>query len=153
MSLDGITNDLMDTLKKVLVEKITELIPNILKEVTPNIISHTKVIIESYVVENSESLRESLAKTDNDVKDFNKNNAAFIDSSLSEREKEYYRFSRCENLLNLYNECLEEDPPYVPKKFRSDNYHVKSEAELKIVDNIDLERFKGECNILNVRKQ
>ena len=52
MSLDGITNELMDALKVVLVEKITELIPNILKEVTPDIIHHTKSVIESYVIEN-----------------------------------------------------------------------------------------------------
>ena len=152
MSLDGITNELMDALKVVLVEKITELIPNILKEVTPDIIHHTKSVIESYVIENSDLLRDSLAKTDEDIKEFNKTNERFIDSSLLEREKEYYKLARCENLIRLYNECMESEPPYVPRKWRSDNYHVKSEAELNIVDKFDLERFKGECEILKVRR-
>ena len=71
MSLDGITNELMDTLKHILVYKITELIPNILREVTPDLINHTKTVIESYVIENSDYIRESLAQTDDVIKDFN----------------------------------------------------------------------------------
>ena len=152
MSLDGITNELMDTLKHILVNKITELIPNILREVTPDLINHTKTVIESYVIENSDYIRESLAQTDDVIKDFNKANERFIDQKLLEREQQYYNFARCQNLITLYHECLEHEPHYIPKKWRSDNYHVKSVTELNIVDKFDLERFKGECEILKVRR-
>ena len=38
-------------------------------------------------------------------------------------EKKNYKFTRCERLLDLYGERLQEEPMYTPRKFRNDkNY-------------------------------
>ena len=44
-----------------------------------------------------------------------------------------------------------EEPIYVPRKFRSDNYHAKSTAELNSVIKFEQQRFLSECEIIKLR--
>ena len=168
MSLEGITNEVMETLKRLLIEKmielvptlladeITELIPTVLQEATPNIIARSKDMIEQFVISNSDTLKHTLsasfARTKAECKEFDKKHGRYIDRLLSDREKVYYKFARCKHMVILYDECLNGEQPYVPKKFRSDNYHVKTAEELDIVNRFDLEHFRGEREILRIRR-
>ena len=52
----------------------------------------------------------------------------------------------------MYTECMESEPLYIPRKFRSDRYHVMSEAEITIINTRDFKRFKSECEILRIRR-
>ena len=47
---------------------------------------------------------------------------------------------------------MESEPLYIPRKFRSDRYHVMSEAEITIINTRDFKRFKSVCEILRIRR-
>ena len=50
-----------------------------------------------------------------------------LQSDLLQKRKDFvYKFTRCERLLDLYGECLQEEPMYVPRKFRNDKTYVTS---------------------------
>ena len=86
------------------------------------------------------------------LNEFIKNNQTFMNEQLIDREKELYKYIRNVSLLDLYTECLETEPVYVPRKWRNDNYHVMSERELTVLTNLELKRFQTECEILRLRR-
>ena len=57
---------------------------------------------------------------------------------LQKRKYFVYKFTRCERLLDLYGECLQEEPIYIPRKFRNDKTYVTSQEELNVVRKNDL---------------
>ena len=63
-----------------------------------------------------------------------------------------YKFKRCERLLDLCKEWLQEDPMYIPRKFRNDKTYVTSQEELNISRKSYLNNLKSECEILKLRK-
>ena len=63
-----------------------------------------------------------------------------------------YKFKRCERLLDLCKEWLQEDPMYIPPKFRNDKTYVTSQEELNISRKSYLNNLKSECEILKLRK-
>ena len=73
----------------------------------------------------SKLAKETRAKINTEMVTFDRLHGKIMDDFLIKREREYYKFARCENLLQLYEECLDSD--YVPKQFRSDKYFVMSE--------------------------
>ena len=75
-----------------------------------------------------------------------------MNEQLIDREKELYKYIRNVSLLDLYTECMETEPIYVPRKWRNDNYHVMSERELNVLTNLELKRFQTECEILRLRR-
>ena len=62
------------------------------------------------------------------------------------------KFTRCEWLLHLYGEYLQEEPMYIPRKFRNDKTYVTSQEELKVVRKNDLNNLQSECEILELIK-
>ena len=73
---------------------------------------------------------------------------------LDKRERIYYKLTRCERLLDLYGECLQQEPLYIPKprKFRNDKYHVMSTSEYACIQKFELQRLQSECEILKIRR-
>ena len=63
-----------------------------------------------------------------------------------------YKFKRCERLLDLCKEWLQEDPMYIPRKFRNDKTYVTSQEELNISRKSYLNNLKSEWEILKLRK-
>ena len=63
-----------------------------------------------------------------------------------------YKFKRCERLLDLCKEWLQEDPMYIPRKFRNDKTYITSQEELNISRKSYLNNLKSECEILKLRK-
>ena len=55
-----------------------------------------------------------------------------------------YNFTRCERLLDLYVEYLQEEPMCIPRKFRNDKTYVTSQEELNATKN-DLNNLQPEC--------
>ena len=53
----------------------------------------------------------------------------------------------------LYNECLEEEPIYIPRKFLNDNTFTMNEQEKDIYFKLDLTKLKREMEILTTRRQ
>ena len=47
---------------------------------------------------------------------------------------------------------MAEEPIYIPRKFRKDHFHVKSQAELNhIIISFEQQRFSSECEIMKLR--
>ena len=67
------------------------------------------------------------------------------------RDDFYYKQIRNEKLIELYEEGLRENPVYVPRKFRKDDYLVKSRLELNIIRNRDIATLKSEIEIMKLR--
>ena len=67
-----------------------------------------------------------------------KNYKEHWDCLLNQRDDLYYKYTRCGYLLDLYGECLQEEPPCIPRKFRKDKYHVTSQKEKNINININI---------------
>ena len=69
------------------------------------------------------------------------------------RKKDFvYKFARSEQLLDLYGECLQEEPMYIPCNFRNDKTYVTSLEELNFVRKNDLKNMQSECETLKLRK-
>ena len=156
MSVEEVTKSVLESLKVILKEKLTELVPTLMKEIEPDLIKYAKESIEDFVIDNNlllETVKETLLSTDEEVEQFLESFASLCDEKLVERENNYWKFTRCDRLLNLYNDCLQCEPMYIPKQFRSDKYHVMSRQELNIVIKMGLKRLQGECEIMNCRKE
>ena len=66
-------------------------------------------------------------------------------SHLLQKRKDFvYKFTRCERLLDLYGECLQEEPMFIPHKFRNDKTYVTSQEELNVVRKYDLNNLQSE---------
>ena len=63
-----------------------------------------------------------------------------------------YKFTRCERLLDLYGEFLQEEPMYIPRNFRNDEAYVTSQEESNVVRKNGLNNSQLECEILKLRK-
>ena len=62
-----------------------------------------------------------------------------------------YKFTSCERLLDLYGECLQEEPTYIPRKFRNDKTYLTSQEELNVVRKNDLNNLQSDRETLNLR--
>ena len=63
-----------------------------------------------------------------------------------------YRYTSCERLLDLYGECLQEEPMDIPRKFRNNKSYVTSQEELKLVRKNDLNNLQSQHEILKLTK-
>ena len=61
-----------------------------------------------------------------------------------------YKFTNCERLLDLYGECLQEEPTYILRKFRNDKTYVTSQEELNVVRKNDLNNLQSDRETLNL---
>ena len=73
---------------------------------------------------------------------------SFQKESVINRGK-YDQFARCKHLLSLYGECLQENPPYIPRKFREDKIHVRSQREQENVFNKNMGNLNCEYVLLS----
>ena len=155
MSLEGLTDENVEIFKSKLIEKVLNLLPAILKEITPAIIELTSNILQSHVKETKSSQKIdsfSTESVDREVKSFKNRHQKFFDKKLQEREHFYYKDARCVHQLDLYNDCAQAEPLYIPRKFRRDNFHVKSDAELTVLSKMEIQRFQSECELLCIRR-
>ena len=54
-------------------------------------------------------------------------------------------------LVDLYGECLQEEPEYIPRKFKNDKTYVTLQEELN-VGKSDFNNLQSESEILKLRK-
>ena len=75
-----------------------------------------------------------------------------IKTNMKNRKEKFEQFSRSLHLVDLYDECMSKNPPYIPKKFREDRHHVRNERELEKINNKSMASFQCEYDILTIRK-
>ena len=127
------------------------MLPQIIRELLPNIIELCKSEIKSSFNAKEDTIKDNVT-IKNEVTDFKKTNGTQLDNLLKKRESKYYNYAKYEHLLDLYGECIEEEPVYIPKKFRNDNYEAVSSDEMKIMRKVEYKRFQAECEIFTLRR-
>ena len=60
---------------------------------------------------------------------------------------------RSDELILLYNECLEEEPIYIPCKLRNNNTFTMNEQGKNIYFKLDLTKLKTEMEVLTMRRE
>ena len=88
-----------------------------------------------------------------EVNSFIRRNNNHWQKELEKRKDVYYKFTRSDQLILLYNECLEEEPVYIPRKFRNDNTFTMNEKEKNIYLKLDLTKLKTEIEILTTSRE
>ena len=122
----GFSDEQMVDIREVIVNSIKEIIPavisesaNTLAEKCKETVSHaTKHCFQTEITPPSQEAMQFIA--------INKQSWKL---QLAEQNKLYGQFIRCENLLDTYGLCLQEEPPYVPRQCRQDKIHVLSDEE------------------------
>ena len=133
-----------------------EILPTILNDITPTIITSAENIIKDKVKDTlpnieTTSTTQGSFQTQNQAHDFEYFNQKFLNNKLKARNDYFYKETRSVELANLYEECLSEEPPYVPKEFREEKVHTLSEREKEIYGNLSEQKLKAEIEILKVR--
>ena len=64
-----------------------------------------------------------------------------------------FKYLRCDKQILLCNECLEEEPMYIPRKFRNDKVYTMNDQEKNIYNKLALEKLKTEMEILTNRRE
>ena len=141
-----INNEDMERIKNAVVERVTEVLPGILVEVVPDIISRILPNIITAMEEKAKSHLEVKKEAERVMKE----NMTRFNEYSKQRKKFFQQHHRCECLMKLWDECLEED--YIPRKFRADKFHVNDRVELGIVNRRSEANFRCEHDILNKRK-
>ena len=145
--MDDIMKQVLDRFKSECIPKIIEIIPDIINEVLPSIIK----IIKDKMNESDHHEKEERSVTE-EYDLFRQNNHRFFDERLARREEIFYKFTRCNMMLDLYTDCMKEEPLYIPRKFRNDKYHLLSQNELNSLRKSEFQRFKSECEIIRIRR-
>ena len=141
---EAIFNKLLNMIERQLPRIVDALAPQIMEllkgkiEIQPNIQPITSTMTQAEIKQEFDG--------------FVRHNRNFINEKLVEREKLYYTMARYECYLDLYGECLQEEPVYIPRKFRNDKYYVHSNDELNSVQKFELQRFQSECEIFRIRR-
>ena len=144
-----INNDDMEQIKNEIITKITEVLPSILMEVFPALIEKVLPNIITAVERKTESHISTRGEADRFINE----NPEKFNECIKSRKQAFEQFQRCESLLLLYNECKEEQPPYIPRKFREDKFHVHDEEELDIVNRRSLANLQCQYDLLSKRKR
>ena len=74
-----------------------------------------KTNIEEYV--STSSLTNSRDNNVKELEEFMSANNATWSNFVKKHKYEFYKYARYDSLLNLYNDCLSEEPMYIPETF------------------------------------
>ena len=121
-----------------IVENISKCIPEIIERVTPLIMEKIDTHLKQVWPNNERNAELSFTSIKQEAERFIYSSNKLWSDFLQERKDFVYKFTRFERLLDLYGECLQEEPMYIPRKFRNDKTHVTSQEELNIVRKSDL---------------
>ena len=121
-----------------IVKNISKCIPEIIERVTPLITEKIDTHLKQVWPNNKRNTELSFTSIKQEAEHFIYSNNKLWSDLLQERKDFVYKFTRFERLLDLYGECLQEEPIYIPRKFRNDKTHVTSQEELNIVRKSDL---------------
>ena len=146
----------MEVIKSNVIKSKMAVPPEVLQELVPLIIEKSEAWINENITKGLETCRRNLPDNLNvnkEVNSFIRRNNDHWQKKLEKRKDVYYKFTRSDQLILLYNECLEEEPIYIPRKFRNDNTFTMNEQEKNIYFKLDLTKLKTEMEILTTRRE
>ena len=142
----------------------TELVPKLLDELRTFCMDDlcTKLKTElmkaadTMVQQTKHEIREQIFKTQHskdDAKKFMTDHKNLFNKYETERDDAFWKATRYYELQKLYQEGLQQNPVYVPRKFRRDKYHVVSADELSILQTREVNDLKSEMDIFQIREE
>ena len=141
-------NDNVTTLRSM-INMINDKLPENLLHQLQNVLNnhaHT----DSQTHDNSPNIAATPV-INNEYTKFINTNREYMSYMFNKREETFYKLTRCERLSTIYDQCLAESPPYVPKRLRHDNHHVLSLDEYYKLHESAIQRFKSENDILKMK--
>ena len=147
-----LSDEQFNSLNINIAENIKKCIPEIIETITPIILDKLDTHLKQF--SNIENRNTELSFTDvkQEAEHFIYSNNKLWCDLLNKRKDFVYKFTRSERLLDLYGQCLQEEPMYIPRKFRNDKTYVTSDEELNVVRKNDLNNLQAECEILKLRR-
>ena len=131
-----------------IIGSINDVIPCIVKEVGPSIAENYKQKLKT----EAEEIEEISRKRKTALK-YMQNNIQDWKNHLKIRSDKYNRILRCVSNLDLYTECLEVEPMYIPCKFRRDKTHYNTVEAKREIERMNYESLKSEMQILRISKE
>ena len=64
-----------------------------------------------------------------------------------------FKYLRCDKQILLCNECLEEEPIFINRKFRNEKVYIMNGQQQNIYKKLALEKLKTEIEILTNRQE
>ena len=157
--VEGIRNEMFDSFT-------SSILPSVLQEVTPMIrnklVSELMPLLKKEIVDATTAVITQIKNevtndvhwrqfSSSDVHKFLTENADILNKHEAQRDNALCKAKRLEHLIKLNAEQLRLNPPYVPRKFRKDKYHVRSERELSVLKNREMNDMKSEMEIWELR--
>ena len=76
-----------------------------------------------------------------------------FDKKLKERKQLYWKYHRAKSICGIYENELNSESPKMPRKFRPVEIYNEPKEELKIREQLSLQKFKLETDLLRIRSQ
>ena len=135
-----------EELQSIVLEQVKLLIPTLFELLTPIILNYTQSVCTEYLT------TQPKTSTDyREIEEIVKQNRKDFNAAIDKREKLFHQSHRASRLLDLYKEGLEEEVPFVPRKFRNDKIHMRDRNETPVIQKLNLQRCLAECEILRIR--
>ena len=145
----------MESIKQAVLNSVLEILPSLIKDLAPKILESAEKIIKENIDDFMPPALETLQLTPPTAKDqarsFEELNKQKLNNKLKYRNQVFWKLTRDNELSKLYSECLKQNPPYVPRKFRGDNTFKGSEEEVAIYQKLAEQRLSAEIEVLNIR--
>ena len=145
----GFSDEQMDDIRELVVSSIKEVIPAVLEE-------STKILAEKCKESVTNATKNYFPKVNTppsrEAVQFITRNKQSWKVQLAERNKLYGQFIRCESLLDIYGQCLQEEPVYVPRRYRRDKIHILYDEEKSIRTTADLQNMQTDMEVLKIRR-
>ena len=140
-------------IKDTILENVFRVLPEILNDIFPVIMDKVSDIIKTNIKEYvpKPCLNNSRDNNVKELEEFMTSNNATQSNFIKKRKDEFYKYTRCDSLLNLHNDCLAEESIYIPRKFRQDPIHTMNDWEKLLYEKLNLEKLKTEREILTRR--
>ena len=142
-------------IKDTILENVFKVLPEILNDIFTVIMDKVSDIIKTNIKEYvpKSCLNNSRDNNVKELEEFMTSNNATQSNFIKKRKDEFYKYTRCDSLLNLHNDCLAEELIYIPRKFRQDPIHTINDWEKLLYEKLNLEKLKTEMEILTRRRE
>ena len=149
----GLTNEQIRNVNHSVNDIVKDSITKILNEATPNILKKVLPLVKE--VNNPHGNLSNIPPTSNAstvATNYIRDNKEYIRRELTSRNNVYYQYVRCTSFLDLYNDCLEEEPLHISKMFRNDKKHCMLEEVKRCNERMYYQKMRNEMEILTIRR-
>jgi len=137
-----------EELQSIILNQVQILLPSIFETITPFIINYTKTACTEHLI-----TQQAPTVNHREKENIISQNRINLNNALNKREKLFQQCHRASRLTDLYQEGLEEEVPYVPRKFRKDKTHTRNQNEIPTLQHLNIQRCIAECEILKIRTE